>query len=282
MASSPNVSPDDLLDEIQSEPELADADPEHIAARARLDQAELVEQVLTEVRLGLRQRGYAERQLFDDLWLYSWPVIKAFVRTMRMRQLLWRYDPSRWVPISPEDQVVLRNSEEERDGLALDVISRAVVDFRRNALLKRRWTPTGGASLRTYFIGTCALHFPRAYSAWSKTRSEQIDILARRHGIAMEDIGRQVSDLAADPAVQVANRDALRQMIDMAQPQTRLILGLIMQDRTHAEIADELGMTRRAIEGRLRSFRRRVDKRQTLLALGIGPLPTAPVNGGDR
>lgn len=260
-ALTPNVRIADLMEEIEREPELADPRqqrPGRAQAQDRLDQAALVEQVLFEDSLDDDRLRFARRQLHDDLWLYAWPVLKAFIRTARMNQLLRRYDPSRFVAVRPEDQVVLRSSEEERDALAIDVIGRAIKDFDRTAIAGRKWSPTGGASLRTYFIGTCALNFQRAYKKWSKSRGNKLDRVARKHNIDLERVAEDVAALTPDLATHAAQRIAVSELIKMAQPQTKVILGLIMQDLTFVQIAAVLGLTTGAVEQRMRRFRHRV------------------------
>jgi DNA-directed RNA polymerase specialized sigma24 family protein len=248
----------DLLTELRDEPELAEPDPARLAAEARLAEADLVERVRFEIHLGGKYDGPAYRQLFDDLWRYAWPVIKVFLRTNRMNQVLRRYAPYRNFAISPEDMVVLSRSEAERDALAVDIISRAVENFRTRAILKRKWSATGGASLRTWFIGTCALSYPRAYTRWSKNRTDRLVQVAKRHAIDLDTVGNDFSQRASDPSLIVSHRSDLQSLIDNAQPTTKLILGLLMEGLTQAEIATELGLTVRAVEGRIYRFRDRI------------------------
>lgn len=253
---------DDLLDEISGEPELAEPDPARRKVELRLAEAELVEQVIFEQHPGLRVDGHAYRRLFDDLWLYAWPVIKAFIRLNRIGQVLRRYDARLSCAIAPEDQVVLRSSEAERDALAVDVIAAAVDAFHRRALLERKWSPTGGASLRTWFIGTCALNFPRAYRRWSSNRVDRLARVALSHDLDLDMVGTRVAAWVPDPATVVVDRDDLRAIVDLAQPTTRLILGMIMEGWSHAEIAAELELTVKAVEGRIYRLRQRVRERQ--------------------
>jgi DNA-directed RNA polymerase specialized sigma24 family protein len=258
-----------FMAEINSEPEFAEPDAVREAARTRLDDADLVQRVLFEMHMRgqperppLRQTGrFAGRaywQLFDGLWLYAWPVIRAFIRTNRMGQVLRRYAPGRSVAISPEDQLVLCRSPEECDALAIDVIAAAVQDFEKYALKRRRWSPTGGASLRTWFIGTCSLVFPRAYHRWSKDRGSRLDRAASRHGVDLKVVAYEIAACVPDPEAYAVDRAALRNMIEKAQPMTKVILGMIMSGLTHAQIAAELGLSVRAVEGRMYRFRTRV------------------------
>ncbi|WP_344501140.1 hypothetical protein [Dactylosporangium maewongense] len=253
---------DDLLDEIRDEPEFVEVAEQRDTAMRRLDEQDLIERIAFEALLSSRSEGQAYHQLFDDLWLYGWPVIKAFLRLNRMGHLVQRYSPRLYVAMTPEDMVVLHQSEEERDALAIDVISRAVEDFYHRAVLDRGWKQDGGASLRTWFIGACALNFPRAYQRWSRARSDRIGELAVRYGLDLDEVGAHLAGVVPDPERVVIDRSDLRAMIDMAQPTTKVILGLIMQGKSQAQIAGELGLTLRAVEGRLYRFRQRVLKRQ--------------------
>ncbi len=243
-----------LLDEeIDRELEGSSLDADDVrAAQARLDEARLVDDILAT---GFDGQSY--QQLSDDLWLYSFPVMKVLIRTGKITALVRRHAPTRVFTMHPEDQAVLAKSVEERDALAVDVIIKALADFKRNALGKRGWDPAGGASLRTYFIGTCALNFPDAYHAWSARRAERLDKIAHAHKVDLSRLGEQVGTLA-DPYEAAATRDIARRIVKEAPPATKLILGLILQDLTMAQIAAELGLTERAVEGRLYRLRRRV------------------------
>jgi DNA-directed RNA polymerase specialized sigma24 family protein len=252
---------DGLIAEAEAQHEVLEAGAALQRARARLDQAELLDQIRFEVSLGGSFQGRDHRRLFDDLWLYAWPVLKAFLRLNRIGQVHAQYARQGWKPISPEDLMVLAHSEAERDALVIDVITRAVKDFHRNAIMRSRWRANGGAALRTWFIGTCALNFPRAYVKWSRERADRLARVAGWHGLDLEEIGGQVANLAsvADTAVL---RDELKALIDLAKPDTKTILGLLMQGMTQAQVAAELGLTPKKIERRLWRFRQRVREDQ--------------------
>jgi FixJ family two-component response regulator len=53
-------------------------------------------------------------------------------------------------------------------------------------------------------------------------------------------------------------RADLKQLIDVATPTTKLILGLLAQDLTQVQIADELRLSVKAVNSRLAHFRKRV------------------------
>jgi hypothetical protein len=110
---------DSLISEAEAQPEVQELGAGLQRVRARLDEAALVEQIRFEISMGGDFQGRDHRRLFDDLWLYAWPVLKAFLRLNRMGQVHAHYTKGRgWKPISPEDLVVLAYSEAERDALS--------------------------------------------------------------------------------------------------------------------------------------------------------------------
>ena len=265
----------DLLAQVSGDVE-RESTPDRQRAESRLADHRLIEQVRHEMMQERPQRivhvdgredvvvtwdGFAYHQLFNDLWLYALPVIKAFLKRNHMGRLLQRYVPERSFTMRSEDMVVLANSYDERTELALDIIAKAVEDFRNKAVTpgKHEWKPSmHGASLRTYFIGTCALVYPRVYKKWSKTRKGKLDLVASHYEINFDDIGGIIARDLADPAAVAGIRADLKQLIDVATPTTKLILGLLAQDMTQVRIAAELGLTVKAVNSRLAHFRERV------------------------
>lgn len=270
LRSAMTVDLKDVLAVAEQEPELA-AQPEELAKiKDRLDQTFQVEQVKFElanstIKNGREILGKEYHRLFDDLWVYAWRVMKAFIRKNMVGRIHRRYTGGPgWIPISPEDLVVLAHSEAERDALALDVITIAVPAFRRNALQRNQWSASGGASLRTWFIGTCVLSFPRAYKKWTRARGTHLREVAAGHGVDIEAVATILTDLAIerrdDLSEMVWRREQLRPLLAVAQPMTLTILGLLMQGLTHAEVADALHLTPKQIENRLRSLRQRLQR----------------------
>ncbi|SNY72838.1 hypothetical protein [Paractinoplanes atraurantiacus] len=264
----------DLLEQVSGDVE-RESTPERERAESRLADHRLIEQVRYEMTQERPQRvvdvdgqdvvvtweGFAYHQLFDDLWLYALPVVKAFLKKNHMGRLLQRYVPERGFTMRAEDMVVLAHSSDERTELALDIIAKAIEVFRKKAITpgKHEWKPSlRGASLRTYFIGACALVYPRAYEKWSKTRKGKLDLVASHYDINFESIGGVIARDLADPAAVAGIRVDLKRLINVATPTTKLILGLLAQDLTQVQIADELGLSVKAVNSRLAHFRKRV------------------------
>jgi hypothetical protein len=61
---------------------------------------------------------------------------------------------------------VSRRRGDDRDealGIAGETVARALNFFRERVLIRGVWDPAKGASVQTYFVGACALHFPNVY-----------------------------------------------------------------------------------------------------------------------
>lgn len=131
--------------------------------------------------------------------------------------------------------------------LATDTLAEAIPGFRNQVLVAGRWSPDGGATLKTFFLGYCALQFPNVYrrrlrsdERWAKAVAGA-DLEYRR-----DDRGR-----FADPATQVDLAASLLDAMSKLPVKTREILVLKEMGYGHAEIAELTGLTIKAIESRL-------------------------------
>jgi DNA-directed RNA polymerase specialized sigma24 family protein len=65
-----------------------------------------------------------------------------------------------------------RLTPDDIEELASETVARALRSFHRSALVGGRWTLDGGATLKTYFIGTCLYEFANAYRLWTRERNK--------------------------------------------------------------------------------------------------------------
>ena len=73
-------------------------------------------------------------------------------------------------------------TQEEIEGLANYTVAMALRYFRTKVLMKRRWDPTKGASIRTFFVGQCIFQFPNIYREWLlESEGRLAPRLHRRH-----------------------------------------------------------------------------------------------------
>jgi DNA-directed RNA polymerase specialized sigma24 family protein len=168
----------------------------------------------------------------------------------------------------------LRESRDQRMDLAVDTLSRAVRGKSEERspegeLLEREWTgffnyslplwDPNRASLRTYFVGSLLYPFATEFRKWHEEKSRRRESLSPGWTVA-ELVERAVSarDLRDnDPVHQVVRRDLLYRVLARTDPVNRQIADLVMRGHTYGEIAEELGLTERAVEGRLYRLRRK-------------------------
>lgn len=63
---------------------------------------------------------------------------------------------------------ILRHDADARDHLMHDALVSGLDYFERRALRERLWTPAGGASLKSFFVGAVVLTFKDAYLRWER------------------------------------------------------------------------------------------------------------------
>lgn len=145
--------------------------------------------------------------------------------------------------------------KEDIEEVVQDTVARAVVIFERDALRAGRWRPNGGASLATYFVGTCLFAFAEVYrrrfNRWRRQRAVEIAV-ARESG--REDLP-DVADAVVEHETMVALLAATT-----PDPRLRLVIYLHYEGHTHAEIAAILadGATARAVEAMLYRYRKQL------------------------
>lgn len=192
--------------------------------------------------------------LRSRLWEYALPVVKSMLRSGRIREACRQHGVI--VRITPTDREALHTSIQERDALAVDTITRGERYFMKKVIRTRRWSPDGGASLETYFVGACLLAFPRAYDQWSRERSDRLARL--QYGLIPLMDKEQPTGAAADPELLAVQRDLVGQVFARASTTARAIMNLIASDHTYAEIGVLLGLSERAVEGHMYRLRKSV------------------------
>ena len=148
-------------------------------------------------------------------------------------------------------------TEDEALELAGETVAVALAKFRDNVLIPGRWTPQGGATLKTFFIGQCLFRFPGLYRRWWLERYPQ----GATTPVSLEgDLRGNYLDSGpeADPETTVIARLSYLEHLALASDErTRRALDLRTQGYSLAEIAEMLETTEKAIESLLYRYRRR-------------------------
>jgi len=191
-------------------------------------------------------RGPDYDRFAEGLVRYGRSVLMAWLATGEIfarcgRRGFWLRRPAR--PLTHDD----------RESLATDTVVSALVDFRSRALIGGGWQPSGPATLTTYFAGGLPNHFPNVYRAWQRTTDKEAAELPVAD--VWQQVGTGYFDPHRDPQEIVAQREAVLGELNGLDPVTARVLALAEDGYQHAEIAELVGVSARAVEGRLRRHR---------------------------
>ena len=202
----------------------------------RLGDRDLIRALALDNFEGVAYREWQEMQARYGLsvmgaWLYSGQVF----RLVKGRGL--------GISCSPAQRRVLRESADERQDIAGEVVARTFAPFRERALIKGGWTVEGGASLATYFMGATLYQVPNVYRAWERD-------LALRLSAPIGDVtDRPATARHENPELTVTDREAFEEILARFKPHIAEILYLRATGYQLAEIAEITGKSVRAIEG---------------------------------
>ena len=190
--------------------------------------------------------------LANRLFAYAVPLFKSLLRTgLIKKELLDRGLP---ITLTPDDYERLHTSMAARDALAITIVIAGEDYFRRTVIPNMKWNADGGASLETFFVNGCLHHFAASVRSWRKEHPQWTT-----PGTAMAD--EETPDTVADAMMDaVENRDLIDRLAAMAPPMVKTIMLLMLEDLSFAEIGERLGISARAVEGRLHRFRTQVKK----------------------
>ena len=217
--------------------------PPLLIGRRRWPQAQLAEAIVQG------KLTSAEHELVSEyFWVYGFKVVKTLLRTGELAKA----SLTQGQPIMFEfgDQRLLRESEEHRDELAAEVLLRAVPFFFKNV---RSWNPEKGAALTTYFVGSCVMNFANAYRAWAKARNQRW--LTAYEMAAIPWLDPSNSHTFTDHVELI---ETVKQVFALAKPKQLPILGLLYQGYSQVEVAEQLGITPRSVEGHVYRLRKQV------------------------
>jgi DNA-directed RNA polymerase specialized sigma24 family protein len=144
-------------------------------------------------------------------------------------------------------------TKDEADEIALEVVATGIRQFRDAVLIPSRWSPSGRASLKTFFITQCLFAFPNVYRRWLR-ETKPLPLI-------LHDVLPDVVDLSrnGDPAHQALIRSEFEEVVaNTKNPTHRMMLGLRAIGFTNAEIAEIIETTEKAVECALYRHRRRV------------------------
>lgn len=192
-----------------------------------------------------------------ELSRYGVGVLEAWISTGYIFSLT---DAQGWslYPSGRERQDLRRES-----GVALSLagitVAVALKKFHSRALVGGQWHVDGGASLKTYFMGTVIGVFPNEFRRYRKEVDQAGINQVSLSSVDARDLDDMTCRDMQNPSdVAIAKVDAVALLADIADPRLRAMVALQADGWTLEEIADALGGERiRSIEGCLYRWRKR-------------------------
>lgn len=150
-------------------------------------------------------------------------------------------------------------SEDDATELALETVARALRAFRK-VLQQDGWSPEGGASLRTFFIGQCLMQFGNVYRRWTKEHDEQLPAPWRL--VTALDDEHPVLDLSEHRDLEEIVMDRLyaELLLGLMSKRERLVLTLLSDGWSYRAIGEVLGVTTKAVENVVYRVRQRMHR----------------------
>jgi DNA-directed RNA polymerase specialized sigma24 family protein len=226
---------------------LEDADEQARCAAENLERRMADLDLRNELALH-RFTGPAWRRFAEELARYGHAVLMAWMATGEMFSQCRK---KHCYPGPPPEQW----TDDDRMGLANDTVAAAMVSFREQGLIGKKWDYTAGATLKTYFIGACIYQFPNHFRRW-RTDDQTWNQLRRLEPGADELMHLPHTDATDDLAVtRVMTSTAFA-----AIPDDRTKSAMLLHSRgyTYPEIAEILGTSVKAVDGLLIRHRKRM------------------------
>jgi DNA-directed RNA polymerase specialized sigma24 family protein len=144
--------------------------------------------------------------------------------------------------------------------LTQDTVSLAIEKFREKVLIPRKWSPSGGASLKTYFIGQALFCFGDTFRHWALAERRQDRVAG---GVGFDVTTHHASSIVV-PVERLIQRELIGRLARYMDEQTRAIVLLTAEGYEQPAIAEMLGMTTRSVEGKLYRYRQRLEGRNAV------------------
>lgn len=209
-----------------------------------------------ELLLRLQLSGYAEAEwepVAQEFARYGLGVLQAWIGTGHIFGAVLAMTGYRLAP--PLDAL---NDDDAYD-LAADTVVTSLRAF-LDVLKSKKWDPTRGASLKTYFIGQCMWQFPNIYKRWWRERAKWSAVV-----LDSDDTVLDMHAGAAPPPDQavVAREEASEALALVSKESARQAFVLQELGYSFDEIADELGLAdAKAVENLVGYQRRRIQERR--------------------
>lgn len=140
--------------------------------------------------------------------------------------------------------------------LTSETVAKALVHFRSDVLMKNRWVSTGGATLKTFFIGQCLIRFANVYRQWH-AHEQRTYVTAEPQTLI--DLTDQPVDGPEERVIDLREVDRGLDVIDDVR--LKKVMVLVAAGMTQAEAGLHLGLPTKTVEKMLENHRKRMKRR---------------------
>lgn len=142
-------------------------------------------------------------------------------------------------------------------------VQTALPKFLQRQILDGGWNANGGASVGTFFVRSCLYSFATEHNRFCREESGEDEELIGDFGDERLAQGRPLGIPAApDPESTAIARNLIEQLLPPGtNPHIILMFLRQAQQRTIAEIADELDISANAVTGAMRRYRSRINRK---------------------
>ena len=204
----------------------------------------------------LREQGFQGRDYDDfeiELMGYGFACIKKWILT---KELLSKCrEKLDFVPIEEDVRLDLLTPDETIE-IAQDIVVQSVLEFREDALVGGKWSPTGGASLKTFFVGRCLMEACKVL----RQRARELKRAARYIQEVEEDDLLELPSRDMPLETQFELDDELRRVTGLLSDKELEVARLRAEGLSSKEIADRIGMIPRNVNKALERVRAKARK----------------------
>jgi DNA-directed RNA polymerase specialized sigma24 family protein len=188
-----------------------------------------------ELLLTLQLGGFAKRDwdpIAQELARYGLAVMSSWIRSRTIFRKV-KQRTGYGLPVIDD----WPNNPDIVSDLATDTVVAALSYFKDHILMRNRWDPTKGASIRTFFIGQCLFKFANCYRKAYDTETAR-----RAREVLTDDDSLTESTTRGIEELVVARAVAKDALATITTPQARRAFMLHSQGYKYDEIADHLGV----------------------------------------
>ncbi|MET9581020.1 hypothetical protein ABZY30_36650 [Streptomyces massasporeus] len=228
----------------------------HLQDQAHRSMSRAADARLVEILRADKFQGPRYEKTTTRLMEYGWLTINKWTGTGEI--FLHARRAGRPVPVhmtSPEWDA------DTRSEVATETVVAGLDLFLEHGLIRGKWNPNGGASLTTYFVGASICSFRTVYIRWFRSvqlGQAELDLPPSAPDGAPSD--RDIPDQrATDPFYAAATHDEIKRILPhITDTKVRRGLALRALGYTQQQAADEVGLTEKALEGRIGRLRARI------------------------